>query len=298
MRRHLDDDSPHLYMYVIAALEKNVQEMAAQSGWFEGKKGLEHEILSEEADAAAYAGQLVRARTLTEGAVESAKQADNAEQSASWLLNSAWREALFGDDRLARDQANQALAIAPHSREGEATAAIILARTGDVSRAELLVKDIEQRYATHSVMQTYWLPTIRAQIALTKHDSSTALAELRRAAPLDTLYPQVFFYSHMPSMVLRAEAYMLGGQWTRAKDQWQAILLNPGIVQLSATGPYARLQLSRTLSSTASRVGLSRARKAYQEFLRLWSDAEPDNSVFKQAQVEFERLESELKRMR
>jgi hypothetical protein len=99
-------------------------------------------------------------------------------------------------------------------------------------------------------------------------------------------------------MVLRAEAYMLGGQWTRAKDQWQAILLNPGIVQLSATGPYARLQLSRTLSSTASRVGLSRARKAYQEFLRLWSDAEPDNSVFKQAQVEFERLESELKRMR
>jgi hypothetical protein len=191
-------------MYVIAALEKNVQEMAAQSGWFEGKKDLEHEILSEEADAAAYAGQLVRARTLTEGAVESAKQADNAEQAASWLLNSAWREALFGDDRLARDQANQALAIAPHSREGEATAAIILARTGDVSRAELLVKDIEQRYATHSVMQTYWLPTIRAQIALTKHDSSTALAELRRAAPLDTLYPQgVLLLPYAVSMVLR-----------------------------------------------------------------------------------------------
>ena len=139
----------------------------------------------------------------------------------------------------------QALSIAPASREGEATAAIILARTGDSPRAESLIADLGKRYPDHSVMQSYWLPTIRAQIALQQGDSSTALQELTRAAPLDLLYPQVFFYSNMPSVVLRAEAFRLSGQPARAEEQWQIILRNPGITQLSATAPYARLQLAR-----------------------------------------------------
>jgi hypothetical protein len=70
------------------------------------------------------------------------------------------------------------------------------------------------------------------------------LRELTRAAPLDLLYPQVFFYSHMPSVVLRAEAYRLTGDSARAAEQWQIIVRNPGITQLSATAPYARLQLA------------------------------------------------------
>jgi hypothetical protein len=93
-------------------------------------------------------------------------------------------------------------------------------------------------------MQSYWLPIIRAQIALKQGNSSTALHELERAAPLDLLYPQVFFYSHMPSVVLRAEAFRLSGQPARAAEQWRIILRNPGITQLSASAPYARLQLA------------------------------------------------------
>jgi eukaryotic-like serine/threonine-protein kinase len=244
-RLKLDDDSPHLYLYVIAALENNTAEMAAQSAWFEDKKELQHEMLSEQADAAAYSGHLEQARELSERAVASARDAGNLELAASWLLNSAWREELHGKEQLAHEQAVRALTIAPASREGEATAAIILARTGDILRAESLVADIEKRYPDHSVMQSYWLPTIRAQLALRQRDASTALKELTTAAPLDLIYPQVFFYSHMPSVVLRAEAYMLGGDPARAAEQWQRILQNPGITQLSATAPYARRQFVR-----------------------------------------------------
>jgi Tfp pilus assembly protein PilF len=106
--------------------------------------------------------------------------------------------------------------------------------------------DIEKRYPNHSVMQSYWLPTIRAQLALRQHDTATALKELTSAAPLDLLYPQVFFYSHMPSVVLRAEAYQLRGERAHATEQWQIILSNPGIRQLSATARYARRQLAHS----------------------------------------------------
>ena len=291
MRLNLDDDSPHLYLYVIAALENNSTEMAAQSAWFLGKKELQHELLSEEADAAAASGHLTRARELTEEAVASALDAGDVEQAASWLLNAAWREELFGNAELAGAQALRALTLAPASREGEATAAIILARAGDGPRAKSLMADIEHRYPNHSVMQSYWLPSIRAQIALKAHDAPTALAELHRAQPLDLLYPQVFFYSLMPSVVLRAEAYMLAGESGRAGEQWRTILQNPGIAQLSATVPFARLQLAR--SQAASSRGAapdSRAAEAYQEFLRRWDTADPGIPILTQARAEFPRL--------
>lgn len=288
LRLNLDDDAPHLYLYVIAALESQGEEMAAQSAWFEDKSALQHEILSEEADAAALSGHLNPARELTERAVESALTAGNPEQAAAWWLNSAWREELFGNGPLARDQAEQALRLAPASREDEATAAIILARAGDIARAQALMADIEKRYADHSIMQSYWLPTIRAQIALRAGDALTALRELRTAAPLDLLYPQVFFYSLMPSVVLRGEAYMLAGEPARAAVEWRTILQNPGITQLSATVPFARVQLARSYAaSTAGKAPDSRTAEAYQDFLRRWAEAEPDIPLLKQARAEF-----------
>jgi tetratricopeptide (TPR) repeat protein len=291
LRLNLDDDSPHLYLYVIATLENNSAEMAAQSAWFEGKKDLQHEILSEEADAAAASGHLTRARALTERAVGSARDAGDVEQAASRLLNAAWREELFGNEELARGGALRALTIAPASREGEATAAIILARAGDNVRAKSLLADLEKRYPDHSVMQWYWLPTIRAQIALQRHDTSTALAELHQTARLDLLYPQVFFYSLMPSVVLRAEAYMLRGEPGRAAAQWRTILQNPGIAQLSATVPFARLQLARSYAaSSRGRSPDSQAARAYQDFLRRWDAADPGIPVLTQARAEFAQL--------
>jgi hypothetical protein len=49
----------------------------------------------------------------------------------------------------------------------------------------------------------------------------------------------------MPSVVLRAEAYQLRGERARAAEQWQTVLRNPGIAQLSATARYAQRQLGQ-----------------------------------------------------
>jgi hypothetical protein len=292
-RLKLDDDTPHIFMYSVSVLEHDTQEMARQAAWFEGKPRFQHELFSEHADAEAYTGHLARARELTQQAVQSALAANNKEQAAGWQLNSAWREELFGNRREAHRQAIHALTIAPQSREGEAVAAILLARTGDTRKADDLAKDLERRYPLHAVIQSYWLPCIRAQIDLAMGHFASALQELEKARAYDTLFPQVTYYSHMPSVVLRAEAYLALGQSAAAAGEWETILRNPGIVQLSATAPTAKLQLARAIAQagTDNLSARTKARIAYQEFLSLWKDADHDIPILTEAQAEFANLE-------
>ena len=153
---------------------------------------------------------------------------------------------LFGNIREAHDQTVRALEVAPDSREGSSIAAILLARTGDITRARDIAEDLEKRYPDHPVVQSYWLPCIRAEIALTQKNPAVALQLLQTAAHYDALLPQVAYYSHMPSVVLRAEAYSATGQPALAAKEWETILKTPGIVQLSATAPIAKLRLAQT----------------------------------------------------
>ena len=301
LRMKLDDDAPHVFAYAIAALQHDKKEMGEQAAWFEGKPQLRHEVLSEEADAEAFAGHLARAREFTRQAVDSGVRADNKEQAAAWQLNSAWREALFGDVKDAHEQTLHALEIAPDSREEGAVAAVLLARTGDVAKAEAIAKDLEQRYPVHAVVQSYWLPCIHAQISLARKDPETALQLLEKARAYDPLLPQVAFYSPMLSVVLRAEAYMAIGKPDAAAKEWTEILSYPGITQLSATAPIAKLQLARAFALQAranhspdhasdGSSALAQARTAYGDFLSLWKDADPDVRILKEAQNEVAAL--------
>ncbi|HMF09101.1 MAG TPA: tetratricopeptide repeat protein [Thermoanaerobaculia bacterium] len=293
-RMQLDDDSPHVFMYAVAALERDTAAMAEQAAWFDGKKELKHELLSEEADAEAYVGHLGRARALSREAVESAVNAGNREQAAAWQLNAAWREELFGNPREAHDLATHALEIAPDSREEGAIAAVLLARMGEVRKAGAMARDLEKRFAGHAVVETYWLPCIRAQIDLAGKRPTSALRRLEKARPYDALLPQVAFYSPMLSVVLRAEAYLALDRPNAASEEWRRIAQYPGIVQLSATAPISTVFLAQSLARQAQTDGSARARarEAYEGFLMLWKDADPDIPVLKEAQAELAGLKS------
>jgi tetratricopeptide (TPR) repeat protein len=293
LRMKLDTDAVHVFIYSAAALQQDTKEIAQQAAWFADKPQFQHEVLSEEADAEAYAGHLVRASELTNQAVQSAMRTDNNEQAAAWQLNSAWREDLFGEAREAHEQTVRALTIAPESREDQAIAAILLARTGDLAKASAIEGDLEKRYSLHPVMQSYWLPCIRAQIALANKNPASALQELQKTRPYDALLPQVAYYSHMPSVVLRAEAYSALGQHSAAITEWKRIFEFPGIVQLSATAPLAKLQLARACAiqaGTNNSAARAKARAAYEDFLSLWKDADPKIPIMKEVKAEFAKL--------
>jgi predicted Ser/Thr protein kinase/predicted Zn-dependent protease len=294
MARKMDDDTLHLDLYGLEFVARNPKGMAEQAAWFESRPELQHEILALEADTEAYTGHVAKAREVTRRAVEAALRADNKESAAQWQLEGAWREILFGNLQEAKREATAGLAFVPESRDAQQQAALVLARVGDTPRANALVQELAKRYPLYTTVQSYWLPTIQAQIALNEKDAAGALAQLRNAANLEyglivgnannsCLYP----------IYLRGEAYLAAGQdgaggQEGAAAEFQKIIDHPGIVWNCANGALAHLELGRAYALAGDKA---KARAAYQDFLTLWKDADPDVPVLKEARAEFAKLQ-------
>ncbi len=284
----LDDDTLHVEMYGLDFAQGNVKDMAAQTAWFEGRPELQHEVVGLEADSEADAGHLAKAREMTRRAVEGALRADNKEAAALWQLDGAWRESLFRNPEEAKKEASAGVALDRESANAEELAALVLAREGDSSEAQKLMDDVNKRYPQSTVAQSYWLPTIRAQVALTAKDFQGALAQLQNTSSLE--YGSMTaneINSCLYSIYLRGEAYLAAGQ-EGAAQEFQKIIDHPGVVWNCTTSALARLQLGRAYARMGDKA---KARAAYQEFLTLWKNADPDIPVLKQAKVEFANLQ-------
>jgi eukaryotic-like serine/threonine-protein kinase len=288
MTRKLDDDTLHIVLYGLEFIEKSPTGMADQAAWFEGRPELQHEILALEADTEAYAGHLAKSREVTRRAVEAALRADNKESAALWHVYSAWREAAFGNVEEAKREAAAGLALAPGSGDVRQLAALVLGRARDAAKARALAQELAKAYPLHTVVQSYWLPTIQAQLALVAKDGAGATTQLRNTAGLEYgLTVSNMNNSCLYSVYLRGEAYLAAGQ-DGAVAEFQKIIDHPGIVWNCATGALAHLQLGRAYALAGDKV---KARSAYQDFLTLWKDADPDIPVLKEAKAEFAKLQ-------
>jgi len=288
MARKLDDDTLHNVLYGVEFIAKNPKGMAEQVAWFEGRPELQHEILALEADTEAYAGHVIKSREVTHRAVEAALRADNKESAGIWDVYGGWREATFGNFAEAKREADAGLALAPESRDVQQLAALALARAGDAAKARSLADALAKKYPLHSMVQAYWLPTIQAQLALNAKDAAGAITQLRNAAGLEygltvsnentsCLYPTY----------LRGEAYLAAGQ-EGAAAEFQKIIDHSGLVSNCVTGALAHLGLGRAYALAGDKV---KARVAYQDFLTLWKDADPDIPILKEAKAEFAKLQ-------
>lgn len=160
--------------------------------------------------------------------------------------------------------------------------ALALAFAGDAVRARPLADDLANRFPDHTIVQSYYLPTIRAQLELSHDDPSRAIEVLQAAVPYElsdsgALYP----------VYVRGEAYLAAHKGSEAVAEFRKILDHPGIVANAPIGAFARLGLGRAYALSGDK---SKARTAYQDFLNLWKDDESDIPVLKQAQAEYARL--------
>jgi eukaryotic-like serine/threonine-protein kinase len=287
--RKLDDDVLHTDEYGLAFLQHDAKTMAAQEAWFSGRPESEHQVLVLDSDTAAYAGHLGMARQLTQRAVQSAVRADNKAAAAMWQLDSAWREAAFGYPTEAKRQTEAALALAPDSPDAQELGAIILAWTGDTARAQSLAQDLSKHFPIHTLIQTYWLPAIQAQIALAGKDPATALDKLQLAVPLDLGQPGYSVNgSCMYGVYLRGQADLAAERGSAAVTEFQKIIDHDGLVWNCATGTLAHLEMGRAYVKAGD---TAKAKLAYQDFLTLWKDADPDIPILKEAEAEYAKLQ-------
>ena len=82
---------------------------------------------------------------------------------------------------------------------------------------------------------------------------------------------------------VRGQAYLQAGRGRQAAAEFQKVLDHRGIVLADPIGVVAHLQLGKALALSGER---DRARSAYQDFLTLWKDADPDLATYKQANAE------------
>jgi len=205
-----------------------------------------------------------------------------------WLLSAALREAEVGNTAQARQQATSALVLAS-TRDLQILAALALARSGDTVRAQTMADDLNKRSPLNTVLNGYWLPTIRAAIALDGRHPAKA-AELLHAASAYELgepAPGAEVGGTLYPVYVRGEAYLEAGQGQQAAAEFQKLIDHRGIVENFVLGALAHLQLGRARALSGDKES---ARKAYQDFFALWKNADPDIPILKQAKAEYEKL--------
>jgi serine/threonine protein kinase/tetratricopeptide (TPR) repeat protein len=274
----------------IAFLKGDKQQMERAAAVGEEKLGAENWIYDMSGDFSAYYGHLSQARKAWRRAVELAEATGHPGQVAQHYAGIAVREFLFGNPSESRRAANAALPFASEDRDAETGTALALAFLED-PRAETLVNDLNRRFPESTIVQFAHLPFVRAQIALNHRDPARALEFLQPAAAYELGWqgPETAgFCGSLYVIYMRGKAYMAAHRGSEAAAEFQKIIDHIGVVSNDPTIVVAaRLQLARALALSGDRA---KAKAAYQHFLDLWKEADPDIPILQQAKVEYGKI--------
>jgi tetratricopeptide (TPR) repeat protein len=242
-------------------------------------------MLNFHADTQIYYGRLEKARDLARRAADSAVRADAKETGAQWLAYHALREAELGNATAARQAVTRALALAP-GRDVRVLAALALARTGEISQSRTILEALQKSEPSNTYLKVYWFPVIEASLAMAQQTPDRAIVALEPALPYELGGPPPG--TSMYPAYIRGLAYLAQKNGSAAVTEFQKFLDHAGIVQNFPLGSLAHLQLGRAYAISGD---TARAKAAYQDFLILWKDADPDIPILKEAKTEFAKLQ-------
>jgi hypothetical protein len=272
--------------------------MREQLGWSADKPEFEDPMLFIESETEAAAGHLTKSRDLSLRAAGLAERFDLKEQAADWRAMAALREAFFGNAALALQDAQAALQISS-ARNPQAIAALAFAVAGDPSRAQTLADALNKEYASNTILNSYWLPAIRAQIAMDHNKPADALGLLDAPAPIE-LSPVVITvdYACLYPVYVRGQAYLSEHQSAGAAAEFQKYIDHRGLVWNCPLFSLAHLGLARAYALQAQSLqgpdadaARGKARAAYNDFLTLWKDADPNIPILIAAKSEYAKLQ-------
>jgi tetratricopeptide (TPR) repeat protein len=274
-------------LYFLAFLQNDSAGMKEQLVWSAGKTGAEDWFLGYEADTVGYSGHLTKARALSQLTVASAQRAEEPEAAARYETLAALRESLAGNAGAARQKAAAVLRLSK-GRDVEYGTALTLALAGDAAKSKMLADDLAKRFPVDTIVQFNYLPTVRAQIALLHGDPLVAIEILQAALPYELGQPYIGDVTvNMHPVYVRGQAYLAARQPNEAAAEFRKILDHRGIVLNSPVGALAHIGLAHAY---AMQGDTTKAKAAYQDFLTLWKDADPDIPVFIAAKSEYAKL--------
>jgi hypothetical protein len=226
-----------------------------------------------------------RTREFTRRAAEA--HVSDEDRAADSDADDALHEVLLGY----ADRAKQTVTASRNRSKNDAEqvyAALVLALAGDTGRAETISAEIAKRYPLDTLLDFYWLPTIRAAMQLSRNNPAKAVQELEVTSRFelgDVMYSET---APLFPVYLRGQAFLALHQGREAAAEFQKYIDHPGIVMNYPLGALARVGLARAYAVQDDPV---KARASYQDFFSLWKDADPDVPILKQAKAEYAKLQ-------
>jgi serine/threonine protein kinase/predicted Zn-dependent protease len=270
----------HNLSYVLAFVQNDSATMARELDFLaKHNAGSANLGLGLEGTTEAYGGRIEKARTLFHRAADGYKAMGRKEQAANQLLNLAGILALTGDAAGARKEVAAALELSP-SKDVVSLAALRLAQGGDAAGAESLANRLVKEHPSDTFVNELVLPDVRAEIALDHNDPAKAVEILQPALVYDFTEGAYFPYT-------RGQAYLALHKGPEAAAEFQKLLDHRGYTRNSIVGALAHLQSGRAYALQGDNA---KARLAYQDFLALWKDADPDVPILKEAKAEYAKL--------
>ncbi|MDQ1409341.1 MAG: eukaryotic-like serine/threonine-protein kinase, partial [Acidobacteriaceae bacterium] len=209
-------------------------------------------------------------------------------------------EALYGNPPEARQHAAATLAKS-NGRDAQYVAALALAVVGESARAQSLAEDLQKRFPDDTVVRFNYLPTLNAQLFLNAADRSPdrspdplpenaakAVQALTVASPYELGIPgNSTFWTNLYPVYVRGEAFLASHQGAQAAAEFQKIVDRRGVVANEPIGALAHLGLARSYALAGD---AAKSRTAYNAFLALWKDADPNIPILKEANSESAKL--------
>ena len=277
--------------YNIALLKGDHDQMDRAAGLSRGKPRAEHWMAHEETLALARSGRLQAARRSSSRAVDLALQEDEREAAASYQAARGVWEAVCGNAVEGKRNATAALALS-NGRDVEYAGGLALALSGDSARSQTLTDDLEKRFPEDTFAKFTYVPVLRALSALEDGTPTESVERLHIALPYELAVNGLNFnhlyLGGLHSAYVRGEAFIAAHRYPEAVAEFQKILSHRGIVGADPIGALAHVQLGRALVLSGDTI---KAKAAYQDFLTLWKDADPDIPILRQAQAEYAKLQ-------
>jgi tetratricopeptide (TPR) repeat protein len=297
--QNVDSEEVHVVLYNIAFIRGDAAGMQREIAWSTGKADEVYGLfLAAQAEYAL--GKMQRAHETVGRAVNLLERQGLKEAAANARAGEIILEAALGNIQEARQKATEAL-TSPVDRDAKMTLASALALCGDTNRAQKLIDELAKDSPLDTLLNNLSIPVVRAIIEIQLNNPTRAITLLEAASPYDL--------TGYGPMYVRGEAFRRAHEGAKAAAEYQKILDHRGIEPVSPVYALARLGLGRAYALQGgvgaglvhARAGppqgallqpnaLAKARTAYQDFLALWKDADPDIPILKQAKEEYEKL--------
>jgi eukaryotic-like serine/threonine-protein kinase len=273
----------HASLYYVALVQGDKAAQDREEVFIKDSPSFESQwVLANKAGLALAHGQRKNAREIYARQAELSKQISLTESQSAAIQIPAGIDLIFGDGgdkNKSVSQATAAVALA-NTPDVAIASAEIAALAGDEAQARHWMDDVNRRRPLDTRFQTMFIPVVQAILFMNHGDAVKAVDVLKPGEQFDKGTTDIHF--------VRGRAYLLNHQPAQAAQEFQAMLNLRGAYIGDPLMGIAQLYLARAY---AQQNDAAKARAAYQDFLALWKDADPDIPILKEAKTEYAKLQ-------